>query len=87
MRLFGGFSSEFQRIFCEEDAGGLPPFKNDEEKRREISRKDAKSFSCPQPLDSLGVCSVKNTYERNQAGASAMRIFHGLFVQLDAWRL
>ena len=28
-----------------------------------------------------------NTYERSQVGANAMRIFHGLFVQLDAWRL
>jgi len=26
------------------------PFKDDEHKRREISRKDAKSFSCPQIL-------------------------------------
>jgi len=31
--------------------------------------------------------SVKNTNEGNQVGANAMRIFHGLFVQLGAWRL
>jgi len=30
--------------------------------------------------------SVKNTNERNQVGANAMRIFHGLFVRLGAWR-
>jgi len=51
MRLLGGFSSEFQCIFCKEDADRLPPFKDDEQKRREISRKDAKSLSCPQPLE------------------------------------
>ena len=50
MRLFEGFLRKFRCIFCEEDADGLTPFKDDEQKRREISRKAAKSFSCPQPL-------------------------------------
>jgi len=59
MRLSGGFSSEFQRIFCEEDADGLPPFKDDEEKRCEISRKDAKSFSWPQPLVTIKTHAIE----------------------------
>ena len=39
---------------------------------------------CSEIIDK--VISVENTNERSRVGANAMRNFHGLFVQLGAWR-
>jgi len=52
-RLFGGVSRRFRCVFGEEDATGLTPRKDDEQKRREICRNDAKSFLCRQPLQPI----------------------------------
>jgi len=44
------FRANFDAFFARKTQAGFRPSRDDEQKRHEISRKDAKSFSYPQPL-------------------------------------
>ena len=88
-RLFGGFSSRFRCVFCKEDAVGLSPCKDDERKRREMCRKDARLFSCRQPLKQspLVVVLGPTASGKTEAAVCLAEKFHGEIIGADSMQI